>query len=241
MPLEPALVLGSGFHQYVFGDNRSPLSSWNELIDQTAKRLRIAVPSSALPPTFRWDKLLDTMHKDELSASNSRSKADIENSAKETLKEVLENCRANYPNNRRTQIPLSEKFGSVISLNFDDFWLQEQADPFVPAVEQKPSFISDDLEYRRLFNKVQPKTTKVNGLEQFTYTAPQVVKTIWFPNGSLYEPSTIRMGLHDYGAQSFALKQAFDEIQSWRKSNETVQKMGSPNNINEDFLGYLNV
>lgn len=43
---------------------------------------------------------------------------------------------------------------------------------------------------------------------------------IWFPNGSICEPKTIRMGLYDYGAQAHALKIAFDRLKAFERNLE---------------------
>lgn len=80
---------------------------------------------------MRWDALLLNAAKDGFRdmhlcwhAALSLQISKIESAAREAVAKVLVNCSANYPVSRRAKLPLDERSGSVISLNFDTAWLQ---------------------------------------------------------------------------------------------------------------------
>ena len=106
---------------------------------------------------------------------------------------------------------LSDIFATVISLNFDNCWSGPTGYAFSPSSDAfKPGTLNKN-EAGRLKNYM------------FEVNTPE--KIIWFPNGSVQSPSTIRMGLYDYGSQAHALKIAFNGIKAHEKAVE--KKLGT--------------
>lgn len=133
--LRPALVLGSGFHRYVFGSTDQlairPLYDWHCLVEQVSSWLQVAVPSEVLSPVQRWETLV-------LRAVNERCKNYksewvkectqqanlVEKEAPRAVANIINEVSQNYSRSTRSQIPLLDCWGAVISLNKDrpDFW-----------------------------------------------------------------------------------------------------------------------
>lgn len=215
--MKPCLVIGSGFHSWVLGKPSSPLSSWDALINEVASKLKVTVPSSTLPPVLRWEKLLELASSDGYQHPSDSAKwvarsttaiHTIESHAKLALKSVIQEFERKYPHQSgRAQLPLDPTFASVISLNFDHCWLGNTNFVFGGARDAAAKGSLTISEAGRLRNYIQP--THVGG------------KTVWFPNGSVCEPATIRMGLYDYGSQAHTLKTAFNGIKAFEKEIET--------------------
>lgn len=225
--MKPCLVIGSGFHSWVLGKNNTPLSNWNMLIDQVAESMSVAVPSHTLNPVLRWEKLLENAAKDgfkqpqpggDTIPAQSLAVHKIEPFAKKAVSDILSNFTHGYPSfSSRSQYPLKEYFGSVISLNFDHCWIGKTEFSYHPNGNEIKSDTLDKKENGRLHNyltKNSIPTTK-----------------IWHPNGSVLKPETIRMGLYDYGSKPHAIKQAFKRIKQFEESS--YKTIGS-----EDWTAY---
>lgn len=225
--MKPCLVIGSGFHSWVLGKNSTPLSNWDELIDQVAENLLVSIPSHTLSPVLRWEKLLelasDNGYRKPSTApvwipAKSHNASQIEPDAKLAVRGILESLSNNYPHlSSRAKFPLNEVFAAVISLNFDNSWLGNTNYLYgLDASLQKSSQLSQK-EFERLHCFIKSN---------------QYPKTkIWYPNGSIQNPETIRMGLYDFGSQPHALKHAFNHIKSYE--NDSHQKLAS-----DDWVQY---
>jgi hypothetical protein len=216
--MKPCLIIGSGFHRWVLGRDSSALSNWNMLIESVADKLKVSIPSTSLNPVLRWEKLLETAavdgyeYKSNWIAPQSRKISLIESDAKNTVALVIKEFEFNYPDkNQRAQFIFQKNLGSVISLNFDNLWIKTNY-----QLSNIPPLKLDQLadrESRRIHNHIT--SDKSNNLK------------VWFPNGTVQDPDTIRMGLYDYGAQPSALKAIFGHIKEYE--NEIERLIGENN------------
>ena len=220
--LKPALILGSGFHRYVFGETdhhaRKTLFDWHTLVDAVALGLKVAVPSKALSPVQRWETLITrasaegyTTPTSHVVKSGEHQPCLIEKNARRIVVATLAQAATDYPVSSRTRLPLRDSWGAVISLNFDDAWLMNAGNPAAkrPSAHQLTrqvvAFSGKEL-HRLTLNKLMV------GVDSGAY------RRLWFPNGACFAPETIRMGLHDYGAAAFAIKAAFSRLKQWENN-----------------------
>lgn len=213
--LKPCLVIGSGFHRWVVGDIETPLSSWHKLIEAVALEMNVSAPSKNYPPTFRWEKLLESAGRDGFMVNQTIDRwvtpgfyqpNQVEKYAKKSVAKVLEQQAKSYPRlSGRAQLPFDDGIGAIVSLNFDHCWFNLTDRSIGPgqldAVKKKDGALTKN-EYDRLAGFVETND-------------PRFLRT-WFPNGHIKNSVAIRMGLSDYGAQPHAIKQAF----SWIKAGE---------------------
>ncbi len=219
--MKPCLVIGSGFHSWVLGKSNTPLSNWNKLIDEVAESLSLATPSHTLNPVLRWEKLLENASNDGFKPSapgstwiekQSLKISEIEPYAKNAVKDVLERFLHCYPNNSaRSLFPISEYFGSVISLNFDHCWIGGTNFKYQPT--------GDKTKYEKLYQ------SEIDRLHNYITKDSHPLTKVWYPNGSLKSPGTIRMGLYDYGTKPYSIKEAFNNIKSFE--NQAYKEIGS--------------
>lgn len=214
--IKPCLILGSGFHSWVLGHPNTALSSWHTLINETAQILKVSQPSQTLPPVFRWERLLQSaidqgyqtpsdsgrwINANELQASK------VEEHAKQAVKKVLDRHQFNYPfQSTKVGLILNGVFGEVVSLNFDHCLINPKNYLHNPGLINHKISELPEREVKRLYCFVKP------------YDHP--LTRLWFPNGSVDDESTIRMGLYDYGSQPNALKAAFKLVKSYEQENK---------------------
>lgn len=219
--LAPALILGSGFHHYVLGSDpfnqHSPLFDWNDLVSKTAEAMELAAPSSSLPPIHRWDSLLieatqkgfyDPIKK-QRHLPRSAATYLIETCARRCVANILKQASQQYPTSARSQYPYYAGWGAIISLNFDAAWATERITKQAQITQAKKSLLkgtASGQELHRLTNHLL-----INGVNDGAY------RRVWFPNGSINSPETIRLGLHDYGASAYSTMQAFSKLKQWER------------------------
>lgn len=240
--LKPALIIGSGFHRHVFGDgadrgSRACLVDWNTLISNTARKMQVAVPSLAQSPVLRWESMIIRAARDGYRdyagtwktageekdfapggrlAGSSRVDATylIEEDAKKVAACLLQEAGAHYPHSSRAMMPASDRWGCVISLNFDTAWRPnvEHTD-FQPCVSSK--------------GPGSPQGSRSVKIRRMSWSVGQGKKEerpacsrLWFPNGTVLDPATIRMGLRDYGGAPNAIQEAFDSLKAWERKHE---------------------
>ncbi len=219
--LKPALVLGSGFHRHVFGDGHHtvarPLYDWHYLVTQTSQRLQVAITSDILTPIQRWETLiLRSMadgYKDQkgnwISRNTYRANV-VEKEARQVVANIINEASMDYPQSVRAQIPLLEYWGSVISLNFDTAWLPLNANTI--------AWWNSSLKVNKLECKRLSQNRLIVGVDGGEY------RRVWYPNGSSFEPGTIRMGLHDYGSAPHSVRIAFYYLKRWERKNRIGNK-----------------
>ena len=162
---------------------------------------------------MRWEKLLENAIFDGFMAPDvghnwieprALSAAELEGFAKKAVAKVLTDKAFSYPHaSERARLPLSDAFGDVISLNFDHCWVGRASYSIGPVNVFEQNNGVNKFEHFRLTSHLEME--KANG---------QKPTRVWFPNGHVKNPSSIRMGLYDYGSQAHAIKQAFGWVKS---------------------------
>jgi hypothetical protein len=219
--MKPCLVIGSGFHSWVLGKPSTPLSSWDALIEEVSTVMKVSLPSVALSPVLRWERLLELAASDGYQhpadgthwvAAGTHAVSVIELHAKLALKHVIEQHARKYPHQSvKARFPMSETFATVISLNFDNCWSGPTGYAFSPSSDA--------------FRKGSLNKNEAGRLKNYMFEMKKPEKIFWFPNGSIQNASTIRMGLYDYGSQAHALKVAFNGIKAHEK--EVEERLGT--------------
>lgn len=227
--LKPALILGSGFHRHVFGDggpsSARTLYDWDHLVSEVSAAMQVGAPSQAMPPVQRWETLLLRAaregfrdHQGHWHAPATTPAYAIEAMARRHVVDVIKKASENYPLSARARIPLLPQWGAVISLNFDVAWLGAAGNQRIcPAkdgttVSQLLTTHTTSRERKRLCERIDV----VNSSDDSPNTS---VRRVWFPNGNVNEPTSIRMGLHDYGAAPFAIQNAFALLKQWERTS----------------------
>ena len=59
---------------------------------------------------------------------------------------------------------------------------------------------------------------------------------VWYPNGNIRNANSIRMGLHDFGEQPHAIKQAFSELKVFERQTLNAKKNPIDNRIWENYF-----
>lgn len=227
----PCLVIGTGFHRWVLGDSlisqHTPLVSWNELILQTAQEMGVSLrrPEDGENLALHWEELLSEAQthgvKAEYDPNIKKSQNDetsatyqYEEKAKNAAVKILKNSSTAYPRySSRSQYPMEDCWGSVISLNFDSHWLDDKRkwmEPMhlheivTPAVET----FSKMAERRRLTHAFVSSTNC------------KLSKRLWFPNGHISEPNSLRMGFRDFGFQPSAVYEAYTAVKVFERKQK---------------------
>lgn len=203
-----ALVIGSGFHRFVFGDigipaRLEPLVDWHALIDRVALEREVPGPPREMPPVMRWEEIVRAVARGSENTPPSRAEKQV----RSTTCDVLRHAEDCYPKNERTDIPRDSKWGTVISLNFDLAWCRDEDERDCGNVAGvRPAVESARLGKHLLFDAGGAGEQKTDER-----------RAAWFPNGSTRYPNTIRMGLRDYGFQSTAINQAVNLVKRWER------------------------
>ena len=212
--LKPALVLGSGFHRYVLGNDteRNPICSWHSLIDAVSERLDVRRPPPAMPPTLRWETMINAAVRDGFQnrhgqrlATKDKKPSQVEAEARRIVSIVLGETEENYPAGQKSNLPADSRWGCVISLNFDVAWLVSAGlDSSLGPLNAPPSKALTKAEQDRLGRSVEPLAGKH--------------ARVCFPNGTTLAPNTIRMGLHDYGNAPAGMQHGFSRLKMWESA-----------------------
>ena len=238
-PLKPCLVLGTGFHQWVLGESMrqdfKALHSWPTLLLQVAKALGVALDSRQDHLSLLWEQLLTTAVHDGLKPDGQPTLApnahpplaahQVERLAKQAAAEVLQPLQGSYPvNSQQAQFPLDAAWGAVVSLNFDAHWWQAS-----PSVSSGNSATRLHWGHPNggLANPLPP-TTPVTGhagipgeellrLNNHVVLQTNPTKRLWFPNGYLGRPRSLRLGLREFGFQPVAIHQAFNAVKAFER------------------------
>jgi hypothetical protein len=217
----------------------NPLSDWDSLIVETARRMKVPIRLDAdISPIMLWEELLYEASQNgfeykekwqEGNPDNSKTISEIEKCAKQICVEILKKNSIDYPiQSRRSRFLLQVNWGSIISLNFDEAWLATENDAV--SRTNDPSIKVDNFtnENKRMYRHL----VVLNECKR------QI--RVWYPNGNIRNANSIRMGLHDFGEQPHAIKQAFSELKAFERQILN-QKEGSSNIIIwENYLQTIN-
>lgn len=216
--LKPALILGSGFHRHVFvgrTEGREALYDWHALIDATAETMAVERPPPRLSPVMRWETLVNTAVQagyrtpsGKRVAARSTQPFRVEGDARRTVVAVLNAAVDEFPDSPGARVPRLERWGCVISLNFDLGWH--------PAFDD--GGLGETATYEQREGPHRLSRREIERLTRSVVSADGRVPRVWFPNGSVLDASTIRMGLHDYGSAATAIRAGFERLKQWERS-----------------------
>lgn len=108
------------------------------------------------------------------------------------------------------------------------------------TTELKPALILGSGFHKHVFSHADGSsgglaTKKAEFIRTQASVPPQVVERdgkanprIWFPNGTVLCPKSIRMGLHDYGRSLTSIKKAFRKLKRWERGLLGPTKASSP-------------
>ena len=187
-----------------------------------------------ISPIMLWEELLYEAsqngfeYKERWQASNpdnSKTISEIEKCAKQICVEILKKNSIDYPiQSRRSRFLLQVNWGSIISLNFDEAWLATENDAV--SRTNDPSIKVDNFtnENKRMYRHL----VVLNECKR------QI--RVWYPNGNIRNANSIRMGLHDFGEQPHAIKQAFSELKAFERQTLNAKKNPIDNRIWENYF-----
>ena len=227
MSLKPCLVMGTGFHRWVLGTamsgNFNALLDWNELLLAVARKSGVALARTDHSLSLHWEKLLTTGIDDgignTLAGYDYLNVSVLERLFKKQAVEVLAEHQDLYPaHSKRAQLPLSNVWGAVVSLNFDAHWLSgrcrkwshhrgEAVDTI--AVTKQRQIACEEL--LRLNNFIQ-------------LGAGGDAKRLWFPNGYIGRARSLRLGMREFGFQPVAIQHAFAAVKAYERGAGSHQK-----------------
>ena len=224
---KPCLVLGTGFHRWVLGDSmihqHSPLVSWSELILQTARKMGVGLnrPAEKENLALSWEQLLSEAQvcgvSDKYAPRKTGTKTptyEYERQAKKAVADLLKTDCDEYPcHSSRSQYPMEDCWGSVVSLNFDSHW-SGSTHPEWQLPTQKDEFT----------NSVLGKSHRNIEAKRLNYVVElgehPTSKRIWFPNGHLTLAVSLRMGFRDLGFQPGAVDQAYTAVKKFERQQK---------------------
>lgn len=204
--ISPAVIIGTGFHyRFATSDEKSPLVCWDTLLLKVAKSLQIQPPSKHLPPPMYWEAILLAVRERQCAAaladiSDIKASQQIHQIEVDARKSVAELLNVTQPYNHKTAQDWLAPAGAVISLNFDHSWLGVlEPKLFDNKIGASASKRAASLN-QRLFNSLSYKDVPV-----------------WFPNGSVLSPKSIRLGLRDYGYATEECRVGFDRLKQYQR------------------------
>lgn len=232
--VKPALILGSGFHRHVLGDQAdterctSPLCSWDSLLAKLAGHAGIESTCEVMPQTLRWEVLLNraickqregNAHGQGTEHAPQQAN-EVEGTLRGYVKEIIQQEAREYPASARSSVPLDECWGSIISLNFDAAWMEAHGvKAYLTNSPRKP----------------KPSAVRKQRLHCYKPLPSgkgQRQRRVWFPNGSADWKNTICLGLHDYGSAPHSIRCAFNALKKWEREtpdpNETPDSKFQP-------------
>jgi hypothetical protein len=91
-----------------------------------------------------------------------------------------------YSPTKRAMFPSDDVWGSVISLKYDQAWMNSTSSQLQSVVPDLDKLLVEEKQRLTAF-------VLYNG------------KRIWFPNGTVTDPASIRIGLSDYGSKEYGI------------------------------------
>ena len=221
------------------------LFDWHELVTQTAQCMQVATPTEHQSPVLRWESMIIDAARDGYRDRRGHWRTagppvpheqrglgylpvpathHIELDAKATVSKLLQVSSQDYPNSRRAEIPLDPCWGCVISLNFDHAWQPGLRRSDLKKTQQVRSSDyghsqigrepGDSNRCRRMTAREERRlAASVAPVATARCSRPR----LWYPNGSILQPESIRMGLRDYGAAPEAIRLAFNRLKAWEQ------------------------
>ena len=224
------LMIGSGLHKQVLQTQMSPLSSWTVLLDAVAEMAKIKIPNEISSPTIRWEAMVTAIVDQGRTSSiwRKRSKgisypsqlnaSQGEKKLREFACKIITDsaCVVQCTYDRDPIVNLIRariKQGGIDVIDFNFDWL---------LLGGKPKFKGSSK------GKPTPESKKLRGrigdqrlIRDFWQEGEDGSARIWKPHGHVGRPTSLRLGLRDYGFQPVLYQQAFAEY----KGSQRLQKV----------------
>lgn len=209
------IVVGTGFHRQVLGDDDSPLSSWSKLLKCIREDYKTDIKCAlANDPVMLWEEMvleLANRHKNQKKPTQA-FKAEL--MLKREVCDLLK-CHSSKSSNieifKRNII--CDKFFNrsthLVSLNFDKLIYNH--------VKTKNISLKNGGVIQEAKNKgIRNKDAKL------LYDRTKCLKddqdsTVWYPHGHVDRPESLVMGMRDYGFLPPSYFYAFKQFKRWER------------------------
>jgi len=210
--LRPCLLIGTGAHKSFKESNieSSPLCDWRLLLKAVSNKLDVTVEDILYNyPTIQWEQLIThasthgykKFNGDKIQPNTHRP-FEIESEAKKLVADILKKASQDYRHQPDFLAFLNKPdWVSIISLNFDCAW----ANPSLPLPAYSCNGTITGKELQRIYGNIRLNET-------------QPEKRIWFPNGCIEKPDSIRLGYRDFGTQIKKFESTFNEIKVFERT-----------------------
>lgn len=151
------------------------------MINAVGRKAGLALPSNQLPPVYRWEGLVHQAGSegfngvdDAFYAAGTVGSDEMQLHLKQLAADVISAARS-YSLTKRAMFPSEELWDSVISLNYDQAWINStssQLQGSLPDVYELP----------------------VEEKQRFSAFALYNCKRIWFPIVTVTDPTSIPLG-----------------------------------------------
>lgn len=228
--LHPCLVLGTGFHRWVLGESMAgdfrPLLDWNELLLAVACEMQVPLNRTDHNLALHWEQLLATARHEQGFDRRPDGRPEkpavnhVEATAKKKAADLLSKLNDTYPSNsQRAVFPLHARWGAVVSLNFDAHWLANHSLSWGPLSKDSPDLCS-------IRGKGLALRSELLRLNNHVVLPRQnsIVRRLWFPNGFVRYPRSLRLGLREFGFQPVAIHRAFIALKAFERATGSFEQ-----------------
>jgi hypothetical protein len=207
------LIIGTGLHKSFEKPSikSSPLCNWKSLLKAVSEKLSVTVEDILYDyPTIQWEQLITKasahgyrkFNGDKVPAKTHRP-FQIELEAKKLVADILKKASHRCGHQSDFVAFLNKPdWVSIISLNFDCAW----AMPSLPLPAYSCDGAITGKERQRIYGNIRLNET-------------QPEKRIWFPNGCIEKPASIRLGYRDFGTQIKDLQSTFNKIKAFERTS----------------------
>jgi hypothetical protein len=227
----PCLVLGTGFHRWALGESMQsdfmPLLDWNELLLAVARSMRVPLDRSEHSLSLHWERLLARARQNDGFGKGVDGQPDapavgrLESVAKAQTAILLAELGKVYPaESQRAHFPLQSIWGAVVSLNFDAHWLGKRGLSWTSMSKDAHDLTS----VRGAGMALQSELLRLNNHIVFP-CVDSIARRLWFPNGFVEHPRSLRLGLREFGFQPVAIHEAFNALKEFEG--------GAPGNVEQ--------
>lgn len=220
------ILVGSGLHKHVLQCPSCPLSDWRSLLAATAARAEIPVDGTFHRPLPTvWEHMV-------LEASARGYKADdrrrvrkgqaaavVERGLRRVAAKIIRECSdshrhvyTNHPDLSGLGSLVATRETHIVDFNFDDILFELLGcGPRRRQIPKVPSVPSGSGIRRADYEQMLRHWQLADGNES----------ALWKPHGFVKNPSSLRLGVRDYGFQPVAYKLAFDQYKGDSKSSKS--------------------
>lgn len=200
----PVIILGTGIHKQNY-ESLNSLNDWHTLLNLIVNEKNLKdvdiCESKYTDPTLLWEEIVTAFQ----NSNQLRSLASYE--AEYLLKKEVVSLltKRTFIQDKNYTI---DKFkpSCIISLNFDTQWATGN-------IKRTKKYIPD-----RISDTCLTKSQIIQLYLRVWYQQNKKRVPVYFPNGSIFNYRSIRLGYRDFGLQSQSLQQAFKNYKKWERT-----------------------